>query len=995
MVLAKQSTDLFADTSDSSPPPVEIGSSVLSQGVQSTPDELPGWVSQLHVGGRMSFTLQFEDTMHCEVIAVAHEHVTVGNLRAAEVHINPLVELWDFVDCASGKVLGNDVCIVHKSLLVRTVRPEQLVSTIEDMEVDVGSIADEQDDAGGLSLPEISPTVPFSLESSQLGCVVPSATPGDPLLALSPSQLLEVSPPSVGSFAVLDALRDQLMPVSTRCQLLQNQGTLWADDEIRWHLSDMIQKATKAGWVLLDPLIATASVSKRLASVIVPWFNRFGFIPSGIVSCILVDGHWIPLVWTWTSAQLVCRSWDVQRPVGVNLSSLHEAIALAVGARTWSTHVVHRIFSAGDTCGVCAVRFIDSELRGKMLPDSREDALSLHATGRQLFVDHLSNHADCPRPWVWGGGLDPHAHQRLVELLKQHGVPSDMLDSRISLLCQAVGFGPLQKVLLSTSPWRGIKSLANQSRPPFQLVLANELADVVKSKAQQGGQQKVKKGGGKGKAIIPQALDPAKLRLEPGFFTLADGTPVKSIDAALIGPFAEGVALVSAGMVDQILQSGKSVSKFPLAAVILNADPSDLVTDLSWTQLRVPVRCVANDDPMLVHACVVQIGQGIITQAAAPKIEICNAKASCAKIAVYRDCISCAWNDLVVGPVRYVLDRIQALQVCTVSECPGECGRWHGGDSGVKDPVLDVWRRQWVSTSFKPCSPDQADVFIVNLRFSLEVERQVLEFSGCQGVFVEPRTLDGKQPVHEWQVLWLHRATLKEVLHLKQCHPNVVGVARMGSRFGVRVHADHAVEVGALVKPETVILAAGTRVDFEIGPIPFGFDRSAVQKLCQQWKWQARAVNPIRTLDGQVGTMWHVQAASEPPISLFSTQHGEIVVAKMKTKGSIHGEKFASTIGSSSTVDMCAIDPAKPTTVTLGVRISKRSLFQLLSHAQRMRSERWRSALRRRFLPASLRMIELRAWTLTVEKNVCKRLRADPSPKRPSSVTWNLRFSIW
>ena len=908
-LLAQQSTDLFADTSDSSPPPCE-GASSQSLGVLDHVDDgsLPGWVSTLHVGGRMSFTLHFEDTMHYEVIAVAHDQVTVGNLRAAEVHINPLVELWDFIDCASGKTLSNDVKIVHKSLLVRSVKPAMVTPEFDDMEVEGISSFDEVEQDGLGSSTGLSPTIPFTLEIPKHDDAPSQSAPFDPLLALSPAQLIEVAPPPVASFAVLSALQSQLLPAPTRCKLLENQGSLWADDEIRWHLAEMVQKASKPGWVVLDPLIATASITKRLASMIVPWYNRFGFTPAGIVSCVLFDGHWIPLVWTWNSAQLVCRSWDIQRSSPVNLSSLHEAIALAVGSRTWSTHVVHRIFSAGDACGVCAVRFVDSELRGMMLPDSREEAGTLHDVGRKLFVEHLMRQSDCPRPWVWGGGLDPHAHQRLVDLFRQHGVPSDMVDSRITLLCQAVGHGSLQRSLLGTSPWRNLKSLCNQCRPPFQLVLPQELAEIVKNKAQQGGQQKKKKGVGKGNAVLPQALDPAKLKIEPGFFTLADGSSVKSIDVAMIGPFAEGVVLVSAEMVEQILQGGKPVSKFPLAAVIINADAHDLRTDLTWSQLRVPVRCLANDDPMLVHACVVQIGHGVVTQTSPPKIEISNAQASCAKIAVYRDCISCSWSDFVGGPVRYILDRIQALQPCSSGLDPCDCGKWHCGESGIKDPVLDVWRRQWLSSSFKPVSTDQAELFIVNLRFSQEVERKVFEVSGCQGIFVEPRTLDGRQPVHDWQVLWLHRATLKEVLHLKQCHPNVVGVARLGSRFGVRVHTDHAVEVGALVKPEAVILAAGARVDYELGPIPFGFDRSAVQKLCLQWKWQARAVNPIRTLDGQVGTMWHVQAASEPPTVLFSTQHGEIVVAKMKPKGQSHGDKVVPTIGSSSTVGMCVLD---------------------------------------------------------------------------------------
>ena len=59
-------------------------------------------------------------------------------------------------------------------------------------------------------------------------------------------------------------------------------------------------------------------------------------------------------------------------------------------------------------------------------------------------------------------------------------------------LCKHLDLGALQKVLIgSSSPWRGLKALANQARPPFQLILPQELADAVKGKADsESGQDK-------------------------------------------------------------------------------------------------------------------------------------------------------------------------------------------------------------------------------------------------------------------------------------------------------------------------------------------------------------------------------------------------------------------------------------------------------------------------------------------------------------------------
>ena len=557
-------------------------------------------------------------------------------------------------------------------------------------------------------------------------------------------------------------------------------------------------------------------------------------------------------------------------------------------------------------CGVCAVRFLDSEIRGKMLPTSREEVEVLHQTGRDMFVASLASQVDCVRPWVWGDGLDPHAHRRLVDLMVQHGVPSEVTENRVSLLIQAVGLAPVQKATIGTSPWRALKAVANQSRPPFQLVLPDELENAIKAKAAAGGQQtKRKKGNGKGNLNRPPPLDASKLKLEPVYFVKQDGSTVRSLSVSQLGPFAEGVAIASFAQVEQFLSSEKPVSQFPLAVVVINCEEDGVKTSLPSAQQRVPVRCVLNDDPMLVQAWVVQLGSSYLTTVKGDVVEVDMTKAACAKVAVYRDSIACAWSDFVSGPVRYILDHIPVLVVCEAEGC--NCEKWHPGNHDkLKDPLLDVWRRQWLSMAFKPVAPEVAEIFLVNFRYAQSLEGMVLSCSGPQGVFLEPRSLDGRSPVMDWQVLWLHRHGLKDVLHIKQCQAHVTGAVRLGSRFGVRVHSDHAVEVGARLKPDTVMLAAGPKMDFELGPIPFGSDRAAIHRLCKQWKWQARAINPIRTLDNSTGMMWHVQAACDPPAQLFMTQMGEVVVARMPPKVT-PGLSKPGTIGTSNTVGLCSI----------------------------------------------------------------------------------------
>ena len=166
-------------------------------------------------------------------------------------------------------------------------------------------------------------------------------------------------------------------------------------------------------------------------------------------------------------------------------------------------------------------------------------------------------------------------------------------------------------------------------------------------------------------------------------------------------------------------------------------------------------------------------------------------------------------------------------------------------DSDVSDVIFDLWRRQWVSMGFKPCDPSKAEVFLVNIRYAKSVELLMLKSSGVAGIFLEPRSLDAKQPNLDFQVVWLPGATPAEVQHAAQCTASVIGIVRMGSRFGVRVATCDMAAVSSILRPGTVVLAAGPRVEFEMGPLPFGMDRSSVHALCASIKWKAKPVSPL------------------------------------------------------------------------------------------------------------------------------------------------------
>ena len=89
--------------------------------------------------------------------------------------------------------------------------------------------------------------------------------------------------------------------------------------------------------------------------------------------------------------------------------------------------------------------------------------------------------------------------------------------------------------------------------------------------------------------------------------------------------------------------------------------------------------------------------------------------------------------------------------------------------------------------SFHPVSQDQADIYVVNIRCVASFFISLMVLSGHAGIYVEPRTLDAKSPLLDYQVLWIPIMDHAELVRLKQVNPLVLGLARLGSRLGLRV----------------------------------------------------------------------------------------------------------------------------------------------------------------------------------------------------------------
>ena len=781
-------------------------------------------------------------------------------------------------------------------------------------------------------VPDVSPTIPWCAEDPTEDVTVetavalaPSASPRqsdpapEPLVSLDATRLSLIPEPSVTDVNLVHALRKQTIDSETRKIVLSNQGTLWADDELLWHVDQLLQVARKPTWALLDPLLAAEALKRPSHALLNQWISSFDKRPTAIIGIVPVDNHWVPFLWTWTAHCMIASCWDIPGPPHSSLAVLHQSLATAVGSRTWTVHAVHRSFAVPEYCGLCALRFIDHMLRGKMLPANLDDVKKLHAAARSSYVQFLDSCATVSRPWIWAAGLEPKAYDRFHSLLEEHGVDSAQTKNRASLLIQAAGLPAVQGAFTSGQPWRALKGVANKCRPVFQLVLPQELEQAVQKKAEAGGiRSKRKKPPSTPKPKLnqptaPQALDPAKLIIDDEAFTAHDGTGLCQIQMKEIGPFALGVVLSTPEEASAYLKAGQLVSQGSLGLLLLNADEAQLDTSLTWASLRVVLRCLANSEPMIVPAYLVQLGKTPVLPRAEPgPQDVLHAPAACCKIAVYRDMVDDDWQQIIRAPVKYVLARLAPLQVCRqgTPQAPCTCLKWHPSqDDVIRDPVLDVWRRQWVSLTFRQTAPEQAEVFIFNMRCLDSLLPSVLACSGHHGIFVEPRTVDARDPLLSYQVLWLPKTPHEELLRIQQCTAQVVGIARLGSRLGVRSKTSDASELAKKLKPGSIFLAPGAKLTYELGPLPFGMDRLSVARLCSQWGWQARPLHPSRSVAAALGNLWLVQASVGPPNPVLRYQGNEVVITKIQDKTE-SPQPSALVIGSNATVKLCTKDAA-------------------------------------------------------------------------------------
>ena len=443
-------------------------------------------------------------------------------------------------------------------------------------------------------------------------------------------------------------------------------------------------------------------------------------------------------------------------------------------------------------------------------------------------------------------------------------------------------------------------------------MLPSELADAIKKNEGKPVGKKAKQQNAQLTMPSNLEIDPAKLQLLDGSFRF-DKQPVAQLSLSQLGPIAKGIVIVSACEAEPYLRKGVILSQEPLALAVIGDKALIAPTGLPHCDVTAPCLCTVNNEPILADVRLVQLGKGHIEKFCGESpIALDTLDVLTIKFLVYRDEFNGPWDDFCAAPIRNLVSVFPMLSRCFTTGC--DCPAWHNDNQlPLREPILDVWRRQFLRNGFRPSTQGQAEIFSVCLRIPSEIMRPLLSLSGTNGCYSEPRTADGKEVLEDFAVVWSPKMPLKDLLHFKQTNPAVIGVARNGDRRGLRVPADQAHAIHAALKPDVLFLPGGPRREFLAGPFPYGIDRAAIARALKCIRWEAKPLQPAAPVAGR-GTMWILQAVTDPPESIVQTSHGEVVISKRKPDAA--GPKLASAqvIGTPSTLTLCGNPAPGPPT---------------------------------------------------------------------------------
>ena len=597
-------------------------------------------------------------------------------------------------------------------------------------------------------------------------------------------------------------------------------------------------------------------------------------------SCVAVQGHWLLMIMFLEGHTLHVECWD-----GLDHSHNEEILSFADDMRTGLTrhaHIKTKIVTFANkyqqlypmTCGTIALMHLGHKL-GYWTNGDEPQELALHLTLQDEVM-----------PSVLRANGKPYTEEELrlkiSSILQEHGVAAEHTADRFHAAVKKIGHQKLSEALDSKNSWAALKAAGSQPKVNFLWVKPDELDKQIKRRAESKFKVATsnKKGGYKGKQAQIN-IDPTELGLIPGTFVTEDDRPVTQLNIDEVASDRSGIAFGTLADAAPFLKNDKSITLDALAILTTMPVPPTEQGLIPVTNLRYPAKYGPTQEAILVEGSLIQLGDCSILRKLADELtKLEPLETRTYKISVWKDEWTGEWDSFVESPVRNVTKVFPRLLLCKGDKCGPGCMRFHAPvDSDVDNVIVDLWGRAFLTARGKRIQAGQSDLYQFLVRIPKICCEGLQQKSGFEGIYLEPRQQDGKNPRDDMAVVWMSGSTKADVVHQMKIHDRSLALARFGNRWGIRTWQKDAAALHQELHPDVPYSDVAVQAVYEVRPLPHGIQKSGVQDLLKQWSWRAKPLQPSR--GDQHGAGWLV-GGDEPPAWIFQTSEGDILVSTHK-----------------------------------------------------------------------------------------------------------------
>ncbi|CAJ1359968.1 unnamed protein product [Effrenium voratum] len=150
------------------------------------------------------------------------------------------------------------------------------------------------------------------------------------------------------------------------------------------------------------------------------------------------------------------------------------------------------------------------------------------------------------------------------------------------------------------------------------------------------------------------------------------------------------------------------------------------------------------------------------------------------------------------------------------------------------------------------------------------------------GIYLEPRADSSKGASEDFAVIWLPEASLEDAQHKLRTTAGALSIARLKTRYGLRVPAAKEKDIHNVLKPGTEYVKVAVQFVYRAHPLPFGIQRVAVQRMIKEWQWDARALQPAKGTS--LGCAWDIGAACAPPSNVMTAFGQDVLLTCVRDK---------------------------------------------------------------------------------------------------------------